>query len=108
FRSAPEGRLEHYAIIPAYQEYCMKQFGTLPRRLKVVVDSGNGTAGPVAPRIIAAMGCDSHALFSEPDGHFPNHHPDPTVEENVRDLIATVKRDDAELGSACAGHHARA
>jgi len=49
------------------------------------------------------MGCDSHALFSEPDGRFPNHHPDPTVEENVRDLIATVKRDGAELGIAFDG-----
>jgi phosphomannomutase / phosphoglucomutase len=103
FRSAPEGRLERYAIIPPYQDYCIEQFGILPRRLKVVVDSGNGAAGPVAPRIIAAMGCDVHELFSEPDGRFPNHHPDPTVEENVRDLIATVKRDGAELGIAFDG-----
>jgi len=103
FRSAPTGGLDHFAIIPAYQEYLIAQFGKLPRVLKVVVDSGNGAAGPVAPRIIEAMGCDEHALYSEPDGRFPNHHPDPTVEENVRDLIATVKSDGADLGIAFDG-----
>lgn len=103
FREAPRGKEESYAIIPPYQDELIKQFGTLPRRLKVVVDSGNGAAGPVAPRIIAAIGCDTHDIFSEPDGRFPNHHPDPTVEENVRDLIETVKNDKAELGIAFDG-----
>ena len=103
FRAAPRGSEEHYAIIPPYQDELIKQFGTLPRRLKVVVDSGNGAAGPVAPRIIAAIGCDSHDIFSEPDGRFPNHHPDPTVEENMADLIATVAKDKADLGIAFDG-----
>ena len=103
FRDAPRGKEETYAIVPAYQDELIAQFGTLPRRLKVVVDSGNGAAGPVAPRIIAAIGCDTHAIFSEPDGRFPNHHPDPTVPENVRELIATVERDRAEIGIAFDG-----
>ncbi len=103
FRAAPRGAEEHYAIIPPYQDELIRQFGTLPRRLKVVVDSGNGAAGPVAPRIISAIGCDSRDLFSEPDGRFPNHHPDPTVEENMEILIQTVKRDGADLGIAFDG-----
>lgn len=101
--SATRGTEENYAIIPAYQDELIKQFGTLPRRLKVVVDAGNGTAGPVAPRILEAMGCDMHTIYCEPDGRFPNHHPDPTVEENVRDLIATVRTDHADMGIAFDG-----
>jgi phosphomannomutase / phosphoglucomutase len=103
FREAKRGTEEQYAIIPDYQEELIKQFGTLPRKLKVVVDSGNGAAGPVAPRIISAIGCDSHDLFSDPDGRFPNHHPDPTVEENMQILIDTVKKDGADLGIAFDG-----
>ncbi|MCC6849749.1 MAG: phosphomannomutase/phosphoglucomutase [Deltaproteobacteria bacterium] len=103
FRDAPRGGEEHYAIIPPYQEELIAQFGTLPRRLKVVVDSGNGAAGPVAPRIVSAIGCDVRDLFSEPDGRFPNHHPDPTVEENMETLIDAVKRDGADLGIAFDG-----
>lgn len=103
FRDAPRGKEEHYAIVPPYQEELIAQFGTLPRRLKVVVDSGNGAAGPVAPRIVSAIGCEVHALFSEPDGRFPNHHPDPTVEENMEILIETVKKDGADLGIAFDG-----
>ncbi len=103
FRDAARGSEEHYAIIPPYQDELIRQFGTLPRRLKVVVDSGNGAAGPVAPRIIRALGCDSRDLFSDPDGRFPNHHPDPTVEENMQILIDTVKQDGADLGIAFDG-----
>jgi phosphomannomutase/phosphoglucomutase len=103
FREAPRGKEEHYAIIPPYQEELIAQFGTLPRKLKVVVDSGNGAAGPVAPRIISALGCDMRDIFSEPDGRFPNHHPDPTVEENMEILIDTVKKDGADLGIAFDG-----
>ncbi|MCC6763210.1 MAG: phosphomannomutase/phosphoglucomutase [Deltaproteobacteria bacterium] len=103
FRDAPRGGEERYAIIPPYQEELIAQFGTLPRRLKVVVDSGNGAAGPVAPRIVSAIGCDVRDLFSEPDGRFPNHHPDPTVEENMEILIDTVKKDGADLGIAFDG-----
>ena len=102
-KAAARGAEERYAIIPAYQDELIAQFGTLPRRLKVVVDAGNGTAGPVAPRIVEALGCDTHAIFCDPDGRFPNHHPDPTVPENVEDLIATVAKDEADLGIAFDG-----
>jgi phosphomannomutase/phosphoglucomutase len=97
------GAEERFAIIPAYQQHLIKQFGKLPRRLKVVVDAGNGAAGPVAPMILEAIGCDVTALFCEPDGRFPNHHPDPTVEENVRDLIAAVREGGADVGVAFDG-----
>ena len=101
--AASLGGEEHYEIIPAYQEELIKQFGKMPRRLKVVIDAGNGAAGPVAPRIIEAMNCDIHTLYCEPDGRFPNHHPDPTVEENMRDLIKAVADDHADLGVAFDG-----
>ena len=61
------------------------------RKLKVVVDAGNGTGGIVAPAILKAMGCEVIPLYCEPDGLFPNHHPDPTVVENIKDLIKVTK-----------------
>ena len=63
------------------------------RGLTVVVDAGNGVAGPHAPNVLETLGCTVHKLYCEPDGRFPNHHPDPTVAENLVDLIAKVKRD---------------
>jgi phosphomannomutase/phosphoglucomutase len=71
--------------------------------VKVVVDSGNGTGGPVGPPLYRAMGCEVIELFSEPDGRFPNHHPDPTVEENMVDLIKAVRDHGADLGIAFDG-----
>ena len=103
FRDAERGSEESYAIIPAYQKHLAEQFGTLPRKLTVVVDSGNGAAGPVAPAVVEALGCETTALFSEPDGRFPNHHPDPTVEENMRDVIAAVREGGADVGVAFDG-----
>ncbi|HEY2776104.1 MAG TPA: phosphomannomutase/phosphoglucomutase [Candidatus Binatia bacterium] len=98
-----EGSEEDFAIAPAYCGFMAEHFGRLSRPLKVVVDSGNGTAGPVAPRIYRAMGCEVVELFSEPDGTFPNHHPDPTVEENLADLRRKVKETGADLGLAFDG-----
>ena len=59
----------------------------LDRAVKVVVDSGNGTAGVVLPRILRQLSFDVVELFSEPDGTFPNHHPDPTIPEALQELI---------------------
>ncbi len=73
------------------------------RKLKVVVDSGNGTAGLVAPDLFRNGGCDVIDLYSEPDGTFPNHHPDPTVKENLVDLIRKVIDEQADLGIAFDG-----
>ncbi|NKI93533.1 phosphomannomutase/phosphoglucomutase [Rhizobacter sp. SG703] len=75
----------------------------LARRMKIVVDSGNGIPGASAPGILRALGCDVTELYSEVDGDFPNHHPDPSKPENLADLIRTVKETDAELGLAFDG-----
>jgi phosphomannomutase len=75
----------------------------LARRIKIVVDSGNGVAGASAPAILRAIGCDVQELHSTVDGNFPNHHPDPSKPENLRDLIEALKAGDAELGLAFDG-----
>jgi phosphomannomutase len=75
----------------------------LSRPMKIVVDSGNGVAGASAPGIFRALGCEVIELFSEVDGNFPNHHPDPSKPENLRDLIAALKTSGAELGLAFDG-----
>ncbi|SHM90899.1 phosphomannomutase/phosphoglucomutase [Rhizobacter sp. OV335] len=75
----------------------------LARRMKIVVDSGNGIPGASAPGILRALGCEVTELYSEVDGDFPNHHPDPSKPENLADLIRTVKETDAELGLAFDG-----
>jgi phosphomannomutase/phosphoglucomutase len=68
------------------------------RKLKVVLDAGNGCAGPVAPDVFRRVGCEVVELFTEPDGSYPNHQPDPTVEANMQDLIRKVKETHADLG----------
>ncbi|HEX5842740.1 MAG TPA: phosphomannomutase/phosphoglucomutase, partial [Pseudomonas sp.] len=75
----------------------------LARPLKVVVDCGNGAAGVIAPQLIQALGCTVIPLFCEVDGNFPNHHPDPGKPENLVDLIAKVKSEQADLGLAFDG-----
>ena len=75
----------------------------LARPMKIVVDSGNGVAGASAPAILRAIGCEVTELFSEVDGNFPNHHPDPSKPENLRDLMAALQNSDAELGLAFDG-----
>lgn len=70
----------------------------LKRPLKVVVDTGNGVAGELAPRLIKELGCEVIPLFTEIDGTFPNHHPDPGKLENLIDLIANVKSNQADIG----------
>nr|WP_297357658.1 phosphomannomutase/phosphoglucomutase [uncultured Caldimonas sp.] len=75
----------------------------LARKMKIVVDSGNGIPGASAPGILRALGCEVIELYSEVDGDFPNHHPDPSKLENLADLIRTVKESGAELGLAFDG-----
>jgi len=72
-------------------------------RRKVVIDAGNGVAGMVAPDIYRAMGVEVEELFCEPDGHFPNHHPDPTIPENLNYLKREVHAKSADLGIAFDG-----
>ena len=71
--------------------------------MKVVVDCGNGVAGASAPGIFRAIGCEVIELFSEVDGNFPNHHPDPSKPDNLRDVIRVLQDTDAELGLAFDG-----
>jgi phosphomannomutase / phosphoglucomutase len=97
------GDVEHRPVIPAYQDYVVENVGRIARDVRVVVDAGNGTAGPVAPAIYRRLGVQVRELFSDMDGRFPNHHPDPTVEDNMRALIATVREERAELGIAFDG-----
>ena len=74
------------------------------RKLRIAVDSGNGVAGIVAPELLHdACGVKVHELYTEPDGSFPNHHPDPTVEENLADLIDAVRHHDCDFGVAYDG-----
>jgi phosphomannomutase/phosphoglucomutase len=86
-----------------YVDYCAAAMRLGPRRLKVVVDAGNGPTGPVAPGLLRQLGCEVIELFTEMDGRFPNHHPDPTVEANLQDLIAAVRQHGADVGVAYDG-----
>jgi len=102
FRTAA-GVIEPRAVIPEYVDHVATTVGRLGRPVRVVVDAGNGTAGPIAPALYRRLGAEVHELFTEMDGRFPNHHPDPTVEENLEDLIAAVRHSGAELGIAFDG-----
>lgn len=97
-----QGKTNQYDILEPYRQYMLNEFSYLSdskyRRLKVVVDAGNGTAGVVAPDILRNIGCDVIPLFCEPDGTFPNHHPDPTVVEYVQDLINNTMESKADFG----------
>ncbi len=89
-------------ILPAYRTRIVRDI-TLARPMKIAIDCGNGIAGASAPAIFRALGCEVVELFSDVDGSFPNHHPDPSRAENLVDLIAAVRASDAELGLAFDG-----
>ncbi|HSP69391.1 MAG TPA: phosphomannomutase/phosphoglucomutase [Bryobacteraceae bacterium] len=89
-------------VIPAYLDQVAPQF-EFPRRVKVVLDAGNGTAGPVVHRLFERLNCEVTELFFPMDGHFPNHHPDPTVPANLKHLQDAVRAQKAELGIAFDG-----
>jgi phosphomannomutase/phosphoglucomutase len=84
-------------VIDAYMDY-IKADVLIKRPMKVVLDSGNGAAALVAHRLFRELGVETVDLFDKPDGRFPNHHPDPTVLENIQDLIRTVREEGADLG----------
>jgi phosphomannomutase/phosphoglucomutase len=91
------GTRSSYDIIPEYESYVLKDI-RLRRKLKVVLDAGNGTAGFVAVPIFRKLGCDVIELYCEPDGKFPNHHPDPTLPEAMEDLVMEVRETGADFG----------
>jgi len=97
------GSADSRPVVPVYQDYVVQAVGRLARETAVVVDAGNGTGGPVAPLIYRRLGARVTELFCDMDGRFPNHHPDPTVPENMQDLIRAVAETRAELGIAFDG-----
>jgi phosphomannomutase/phosphoglucomutase len=100
---ATPGKATEHDILTDYIAYVVKNIKLGPRRFKVIVDGGNGTGGVAAVPILQKLGVDVEGIYCEPDGRFPNHHPDPTVPKNVADLIARVKATGAEVGIALDG-----
>jgi phosphomannomutase/phosphoglucomutase len=96
------GSVEQIDILDRYFKHIVGDIA-MAKPLKVVVDCGNGVAGVIAPRLIEALGCSVIPLYCEVDGNFPNHHPDPGKPENLKDLIARVKSEGADLGLAFDG-----
>jgi len=92
------GSVKTADVVAPYIDYCVKNIKPGARKIKVVVDAGNGTGGGVALPIMQKLGFDVTPLFCEMDGRFPNHHPDPTVPKNLERLIAEVKQKGADLG----------
>lgn len=92
-----EGSERAHDIVPAYLDRVVGDIQPGPRRLKVVIDGGNGIAGPTAMALYERLGFDVVGQYIEPDGTFPNHHPDPTILETVEILAASVREHDADL-----------
>lgn len=91
------------AEVESYYVETVRENINLEKPLKVVVDAGNGATGNIAPKLYRALGCDVHELYCEVDGRFPNHHPDPSQESNLQDLIGKVKEVNADIGLAFDG-----
>ena len=90
-------------LMDEYIEEVVSQASKNSKKIKVVVDCGNGSAGEIAPKLMRALGHEVVELFCEIDGNFPNHHPDPGKVENLQDLIEIVKKEEADLGIAFDG-----
>jgi phosphomannomutase/phosphoglucomutase len=96
------GSVKTADVLPPYVDEISSQF-SFQRRTKVVFDAGNGTAGPTVHRLFRNLNVETVELFFEMDGHFPNHHPDPTMPANLAHLIAAVLEHKADLGIAFDG-----
>jgi phosphomannomutase/phosphoglucomutase len=92
------GAVERRDVVPAYRAMLKEKISLGPRRLRVVLDCGNGTASLVAPQVLEAWGAEVVCLYCDSDPRFPHHHPDPVQPENLKDLIATVRRTGADVG----------
>lgn len=97
------GRLTHESVIDRYVDDIVGRVGKLSRDLDVILDCGNGAGSLVVPKLFPRLGIRPKYLFCESDGTFPNHHPDPTVPKNLQDLIASVKKEGADVGIAFDG-----
>lgn len=98
-----QGTVRHEAVIDRYVDDVVARIGPLSRPLKVVFDAGNGAGALVAEKLFSRLGVQGTYIFCESDGTFPNHHPDPTVVENLHDLIAAVEKQGADMGIAFDG-----
>jgi phosphomannomutase/phosphoglucomutase len=97
FPSETQGSVRKKDILPEYMQYIVDNI-QLKKKLRVVVDAGNGTGGITAPALYRRLGAEVIPLFCDVDGRFPNHHPDPTVAKNLQDMIAKVRESGADLG----------
>lgn len=97
-----DGALRETSVNNAYLERVVSDV-KLARPMKVVIDCGNGVAGVIAPRLLREMGCELVELFCDVDGTFPNHHPDPSKPENLKDVIKALRETGAEIGLAFDG-----
>jgi phosphomannomutase/phosphoglucomutase len=97
------GSAQDVTVLEDYVAYIAGNVLLGPRRPKVVVDGGNGAGGATMLAVLRRLGVPAEGLYCEPDGRFPHHHPDPTVPENLSDLIARVQASGAELGIALDG-----
>ena len=97
------GKVEEKNIIPNYIKDMEERFGKIGEEVKVVVDSANATGGVVGPELYKKLGCEVVELFSEPDGNFPNHHPNPSVEKTLDTLKEVVTKELADIGIAYDG-----
>ncbi|HIE51242.1 MAG TPA: phosphomannomutase/phosphoglucomutase [Armatimonadetes bacterium] len=98
-----EGRVQEACVLPAYFSDLRGRLTLGSRRLKAVVDAGNGTVGPLALHLLEDLGCEVVPLYCEPDATYPHHFPDPGRDENLQDLIAQVKQTGADVGLAFDG-----
>lgn len=101
--SSKKGTYEKYDLIPDYIEAIKKDFGKVGKNLKIVVDSANATGGVVAPQLYREIGCEVVELFSEPDGRFPNHHPNPSDVKTLDAIRKAVVENGADFGIAFDG-----
>lgn len=97
------GRVKTYDLIPDYTEVMKKNFGKIGEGVKVVVDSANGTGGVVGPNLYRALGCEVIELYSNPNGNFPHHHPNPSDEKTLTDIKKAVVENKADFGIAFDG-----
>jgi phosphomannomutase / phosphoglucomutase len=104
-KSSPviSGKVTNYDLIPDYVDIMIKDFGKTGQGLKIVVDSANATGGVVAPNLYRALGCQVVELYSNPDGRFPNHHPNPSDEKTLTDIKNAVVNENADFGIAFDG-----
>ncbi len=97
-----KGKVSSYDIVTPYMDFIINNI-EITRKLRVGLDAGNATGGPIALPLIRRLGCEVYPLYCEMDGTFPNHEPDPTVLENLKDLIELVKKEKLDVGIAYDG-----